>query len=306
MKRVKPGFTLIEMMMVVLVISLLIVMLVPVIGAVKKAVRISMTEGRIWEIDSAICLYKDTFGDYPPGGRPPLPAGDLSWSGYPDGWFPLDPGKQYLRGYQLFNPNYTDPDGNGPMPSQGPGALFLTYFLFGPQHFGWDPGEHGVSVNWTAPDGLNKYMSKKPVTNDGHYGDGVYRCATSPYYVFEDAFGLTGAGFRGAILYLRADVRNRSPMVGNGHNARWAYSQVGSQYYWECRGGNDGYTGDNEPQQNLARLLEQCPKSFALLSAGADHFFGYRTQNTHSYNQKRPGADWDDGVTDDITNFVHD
>ena len=54
------------------------------------------------------------------------------------------------------------------------------------------------------------------------------------------------------------------------------------------------------------RLLAQCPKGFALISAGVNQVFGYRAKNTHSNNKHREGADWDDGATDDITNFAHD
>ena len=210
MKRARPGFTLIELMMVVLVIGLLVVMLVPVIGAVKKAVRTQATQSMIWEIDSAIGLYKDAFGDYPPSGKP---AG-ANWSSYDEGWFKRDGGKMHLVGYKEgFRPNGTTST-HSAAPGPGPGATFLVYFLFGPSRFGWSPQEHSVSAGWTPPYGLDKYLSKKPVTNDGHVGGGVYHCATQPYFVFEDAFGLTGAKFRGAILYLRANAQNRSLMVG--------------------------------------------------------------------------------------------
>ncbi|NIA21543.1 MAG: prepilin-type N-terminal cleavage/methylation domain-containing protein [Anaerolineaceae bacterium] len=295
MRRAKPGFTLIELMMVVLIIGLLIVMLVPAVSAVKKAVRTQATQNMIWEIDSAIGLYKDTFGDYPPSGKP-LGA---DWSGYPDGWVPDDPSATaagHNPGYGPFDVN----NGGG-----APGGQYLTYFLFGPERLGWTTSEHGVSASWTPPQGLEKYLTKKPLRNIGHSSHYYY--ITPPYWYFEDAFGLTGYKFRGAILYLRANTQNRSPMVGSERNhARWIYGQIESQYYWSCRGGSWGYTGDNEPQKNLARLLKQCPKGFALISAGADQGFGYRAKNTHANNKDHVGADWDDGASDDITNFVHD
>ena len=299
MKRAKSGFTLIELMMVVLVISLLVVMLVPVIGAVKKAVRISMTENRIWEIDAAIGLYKDTFGDYPPSGKP---AG-ADWSSYPEGWFERDDAKMHLFGYpEGFHPNgsrATHPE-NRFIPSPGPGATYLAYFLFGPMRFGWSPENHdGISVNWTPPNGLERYLSDKAVTNENHNydlnGNSVYHCNTQPYLVLEDAFGLTGSRFCGAILYLRADVRNRSPMVG-GNNARWNYSHVSSQYDW--MGG--GWYGQGAP--HLSRLLAGTNKPFALISAGADGDFGYF--NSSEANRRFPDAA--NGASDDITNFVHD
>ena len=254
-----------------------------------------MTETRIWEIDSAICLYEDTFGDYPPSGKPV----GVTWN-YPAGWVPLDPSASAAgAGYGPFDVNkeYVWHDN-----SQPPGGQYLTYFLFGPTRFGWTTEQHGVSVNWTPPAGLERYLTKKPLRN---IGSSSY--TTPAYWYFEDAFGLTGYRFRGAILYLRANTQNRSPMVSSEHNhPRFIYSHIQSQYYWECRGGSWGYTGDNEGSKNLGRLLEHCPKGFALISAGANHCFGYRTKNSHPNNQGREGADWDHGRSDDITNFVHD
>ena len=301
MRKPKSGFTLIELLMVVLVIGLLVVMLVPAIGAVKRAVRISMTETRIWEIDSAIDLYKDIFGDYPPSGKP---AG-VTWN-YPKGWVPDDPSASaegHNPGYGPFDVNNSYDQAHVATP---PGGQYLTYFLFGPTRFGWTTDKHGVSANWTPPAGLERYLTERPLRNIGHSDHYYY--VTPAYWFFEDAFGLTGNRFCGAILYLRANIQNRSPMVGGEHEyPRFIYRHIQSEWTTSCRGGGyDYYTGDNEPQKNLARLLEQCPKGFALISAGANHQFGYRTKNSHANNQDREGADWDDGASDDITNFVHD
>ncbi len=300
MRRRKSGFTLIELLMVVLVIGLLVVMLVPAVGAVKRAVRTSMTESRIWEIDSAIGLYKDTFGDYPPSSKP----SEVTWN-YPKGWVPLDPAASAAGvGYGPFNVNKDYGQGN----NTPPGGQYLTYFLFGPTRFGWTTEQHGVPVNWAPPAGLERYLTKKPVALVGSSGT-----SPQPYYVipaywyFEDAFGLTRHRFLGTILYMRANTQNRSPMVGGEHdNPRFIYGHIQAQYYWENRGGSWGYTGDNQGRKNLARLLKQCPKGFALISAGANHRFGYRTKNSHGNNQGREGADWDDGISDDLCNFTHD
>ena len=302
MRKRKSGFTLIELMMVVLVIGLLVVMLVPAIGAVRRAVRSQMTASMIWEIDSAIKLYKDTFGDYPPSGKPT----DADWSKYPKGWIPPDPSAEAAaRGYEPFDVSKDYASAGVAIP---PGGQYLTYFLFGPERFGWTPddAERGVNVAWSPPAGLESYLSDKPLRNIG-VSTTYPLYGTPAYWFFEDAFGLTGYKFRGAILYLRANTQNREPVVGLERNhPRFIYEHIEAEYNLGCRGGAWGYTGDNQPQKNLERLLKQCLKGFALMSAGADHQFGYRARNTHSNNEDREGADWDDGISDDITNFVHD
>jgi len=302
MKRVKPGFTLIELLMVVLVIGLLVVMLVPAIGAATRAVRTSMTESMIWEISSAIDLYKDTFGDYPPSGKP----ADADWSQYPDGWVPDDPSAAAAGvGYGPFE---VKRDYAGQGDRTPPGGQYLTYFLFGPTRFGWTRDDHQVNVEWSPPAGLERYLTDKPLRNIGT--STTYPLYGTPaYWFFEDAFGLTGYKFRGAILYLCANTQNREPMVAREReHPRFVYEHIEAEYNTACRGGSWGYTGDNEPQKNLARLLKQCTKGFALISAGADHQFGYRARDTHGNNRDREGADYrkGKGISDDITNFVHD
>ncbi len=288
MRRRESGFTLIELLMVVLVIGLLVVMLVPAVGAVKRAVRISMTETRIWEIDSAIGLYKDTFGDYPPSGKPY----DVVWN-YPRGWVPDDPSASAAgSGYGPYDIN-----DSRQWLSTVPGGQFLTYFLFGPMRFGWVPEQHGVSVNWAPPAGLERYLTKKPLRNIGHSNHYYY--VTPPYWYFEDAFGLTGRRFAGAILYLRANTRYRVPIVTNGEEGRFNYWNVAAQYYWETR---VDYGGDGDGPGHLAKLVRQTSKPFVLISAGADHRFGYMK----SIGNNRIGAHHDGGATDDICNFTHD
>jgi len=308
----RQGFTLIELLMVVLIIGLLVIMLVPVVSAARMTVLSHMTESRIWEIDNAVARYREVFGDYPPSGKPT----GADWGGYPKGVFEM---KEYLKDYseyQYFDPNYEQ--GGTNLARRSPGVCYLVYFLFGPNGTGWNPTTHKVSAGWTPPSGLTRYLSKDVVPNDK--ADGSSDFGWRPYYVFEDAFGLSGGGvapYQGAILYLRANprVRHNPNDTGNATTVcpygrssayRWYTEDTASQWSWDCRGGPGDYpyyTGDGEHAKNLARMLRQNPKEFALISAGPNHFFGYRALNTHGQNEMLEGADWDDGSSDDITNF---
>ncbi len=310
----RQGFTLIELLMVVLIIGLLVTMLVPVVSGARMTVLSHMTEGRIWEIDNAVCRYREVFGDYPPSGKPD----GADWSDYPDGIFEM---KDYLKAYSAYKYFDVDYTGGSGQPARGPGTHFLVYFLFGPNGTGWSPTTHKVSAGWTPPSGLGRYLSKDVCPNEIVSTGNGYNLTHRPYYVFEDAFGLvSGTSFQGAILYLRANPRVRhnpndeanTTTVANdggiGRNTayRWYAQDTASQYYWDCRGSPGDYfyyTGDGEHVKNLARMLRQNPKEIALISAGPNHFFGYRALNTHGQNKQLEGADWDDGTSDDIANF---
>ncbi|MBN2582849.1 MAG: hypothetical protein JXL80_07240, partial [Planctomycetes bacterium] len=274
-----------------------------------------MTESRVWEVDNAIRLYRETFGDYPPSGKP---AG-VDWSSYPDGVFEMKDHLKTYSDYQYFDLNY---EGGTNQAGKAAGVAYLVYFLFGPNRTGWSPSTHAVMTAWAAPVGLDKYLSKDVCPSDIESTGYGYNFGTRPFFVFEDAFGLSGRGpapYSGAILYLRANprVRHRADDEKNevtvcphdrSPNYRWYQDDTAGQYSWDCNGewGSGPQTGDHKPTENLARMLRQNPKEFALISAGADTYFGYRAIGTHSRNQERAGADWDDGSTDDITNFDHD
>ncbi|HOI54461.1 MAG TPA: prepilin-type N-terminal cleavage/methylation domain-containing protein [Phycisphaerae bacterium] len=311
MRNRRQGFTLIELLMVVLIIGLLVIMLVPVVSGAATVVKSHMTESRIWEIDNAVARYREVFGDFPPSGKPT----GADWTDYPDGIFEMKEHLKTYSGYKYFDVDYTGASGQ---PGRGPGTHFLVYFLFGPNGTGWNPTTHKVSAGWTPPSGLTRYLSKDVCPNEIVSTGNGYNVSQRPYYVFEDAFGLvSGSSYQGAILYLRAnprvrhnpnDTANATTVCHYGRSSayRWYTEDTASQWYWDCRGGPGDYsyyTGDGEHAKNLARMLRQNPKEFALISAGPNHFFGYRALNTHGQNEMLEGADWDDGSSDDITNF---
>jgi len=273
MKRRAKGFTLIELLMVILVIGLLAVMLLPIISAVDRAVRIYSTEQRIWVIHAAIGDYKQTFNDYPPSHAPSNPR----WH-YPPGR--IDKGGST----DLFRPH---PLGASHRP---PGGMFLAYFLMGPEQAGWSLSTHGCSGRWQVPTGLSRMLIDKPVrANDG------WR-----YYFFADGFQrkYRGGTFQYALAQpYRKDTSATSRFYDASKDGTGLRCYALSDAYYYTVRGNYGW-GDGRVDQHIQRTTDQCPHAFILISAGVNSKFGYYNWDGTQYR-----ADVANGITDDITNF---
>ena len=68
----RRGFTLIELLVVMGVIALLMSILVPVLGVVREQVRVHRVEATIQGISTALSMYRDAQGRYPPDEHPQL------------------------------------------------------------------------------------------------------------------------------------------------------------------------------------------------------------------------------------------
>jgi prepilin-type N-terminal cleavage/methylation domain-containing protein len=66
MFRKKPGFTIIEIMIVVLIIVILISILIPAIGTMRERARAAATRSRMGTISTGLEQYKSDVGFYPP------------------------------------------------------------------------------------------------------------------------------------------------------------------------------------------------------------------------------------------------
>jgi type II secretory pathway pseudopilin PulG len=69
MKDKKIGFTTVELLTVLAIISLLIGVLLPALSAVRKAAKEAKQHAQLTTIELAIIAFKNDFGDYPPSAR---------------------------------------------------------------------------------------------------------------------------------------------------------------------------------------------------------------------------------------------
>src|SRR4051794_40842684 len=62
----RPGFTLVELLMVIVVIGMLAALLLPAIGNAVKSARNAAVTGEMNQLAQALADFKSKFGDYPP------------------------------------------------------------------------------------------------------------------------------------------------------------------------------------------------------------------------------------------------
>ena len=73
----RPGFTLIEMLVVIVILAILVSLVAVAVGGVQKSSKVSATETFLAQVVAALEQYKTRWGDYPPtsfaeiGGRAP-------------------------------------------------------------------------------------------------------------------------------------------------------------------------------------------------------------------------------------------
>jgi prepilin-type N-terminal cleavage/methylation domain-containing protein len=74
MKDKKIGFTMVELLTVLAIISLLIGVLLPALSAVRKAAKEAKQHAQLTTIELAIVAFKNDYGDYPPSAWPGSPS----------------------------------------------------------------------------------------------------------------------------------------------------------------------------------------------------------------------------------------
>jgi prepilin-type N-terminal cleavage/methylation domain-containing protein len=96
--QVRGGFTMIELLMVIIIISILIGLLLPAINAAIKSARRAAVLSEISQLASALANFKSEYGDYPPSRFLAVESGNYT---------------QYLTSTSALNGNNLDPTSPG-------------------------------------------------------------------------------------------------------------------------------------------------------------------------------------------------
>lgn len=292
-----PGFTLVEILIVISIIVLLMSLLIPAISSAARAVKSQTAASRVAILSDAIMAYKRVYGACPldrvPGG---VAFQDTSQDGnYPPYYYP-----DGTKGVYLFEKSPDDAD-TGTGNRRGYGGKFLVYFLMGPESQGWHrkstntiiaKRNAGLTAEWDPPPVLTSFLINRPVEQ------GCFKPKT--FAVFADGFGLEGNN-GGTIGYIAASA------YGTG-TSRWTIGNgpFNAAFYEDCRS-HPSYPGDDKANDQLLKILGQCPEGvdFMVISPGPDRRFGYRVTVMEFNGTERKGS-WSNmaaGVIDDIANF---
>ena len=64
--RPRPGFTLVELLVVIVIIGILMGLLIPAIAAVRTTIAVGAVQSDLNNLDSAVEAYRSKYGEYPP------------------------------------------------------------------------------------------------------------------------------------------------------------------------------------------------------------------------------------------------
>lgn len=75
----RHGFTLIELLVVLAIAGVLMGLLFPVIGIMKRSATVTQTESLLQMVHAGLDRYHDLYREYPPSGATPLAGNRLAW-----------------------------------------------------------------------------------------------------------------------------------------------------------------------------------------------------------------------------------
>ncbi len=284
MKRIKSGFTIVELLTVVAIMALLVGVLLPALTYVRTSAKEAQQKVQLATIDLALTTFKNDYGDYPPSdsyshdtaqidycgaqklaeallGRDLLGFHPRSnWSATYTTWYPLDPNESNLR------------ERKGP---------YLELATAGAFRLGVVPNEHDGLFDGTGvvldPDPFvlcDVFSIKKITVVNQATGKSAYFNAGTP------------------ILYFRANTASKSMFppspiynVKDNEELIKLKSVKDGKDHFPGQGSDDSkfieYIMDLKAS-TLGRPWPYRPDSYILISAGADGLYG---------------------TADDITNF---
>ncbi len=76
--RVRAGFTLVELLVVIVIMAILMALILPAIGSVRRSAQVAAVSAEMTQLDSAITNFKQIYGPTPPSNLI-IPANANSW-----------------------------------------------------------------------------------------------------------------------------------------------------------------------------------------------------------------------------------
>ena len=284
----RPGFTLVELLTVVAIISLLISILLPSLSRARDQARRARVRAMLYGIDSALEMFYGDFNRYPnsTAGVDPITDSDILSGAH---WL-----ARALVGHDYEG---VDTDGRMMRPGANPeltsasleNASRVGVYMEGPM-FARDDDD---SKFYYGGDSCDYVPTGRPVVYDEMFGSPVlyYRANTRARYPFADSSGAApDTGGPG-----RYSLQDNFRITGGGSALGWDFAAAGRQhpfgtfgssgYDWRdidtvC-GDEDGVAGSftdmlhSETAHEAAdRVRAQNAERFILITAGRDGVFG--------------------------------
>lgn len=199
----RPGFTIMELMVIVVIIAMLTALSVPSIVSIRRKAKRTLSLARLGMIDAACNLYETDFEQYPPSAPDP----NLGWEGRhvlvqclvgyqldPNGVEFIDgkagPGFRVVKRGKVYGP-YNDTD-KVPMTAGSDPRAFLDSFGNEIDYYRFDRNTrlYDSNDNTDGPDDPNHANPVSLYANSDPNADGT----TVPYSFFRDGFILATPG----------------------------------------------------------------------------------------------------------------
>lgn len=302
MKSKRSGLTIVELLTVAAIIALLVGLLIPALGTVRRIAKETKQKAQFVTISLALTTFKNDYGDYPPSDWTPQPlTGDY-----------CGPQKlaEALLGWDLmgFHPDsHWQASGRNVVPYWDRGVQHApdAYFFYDPAS-AYDMDKRKGRYLEIATANAFRLGTSAPGARDGLFDD------TGPLapdrFVICDAFGTRRVALQDGtmvkaglpILYYKANSPQKTirgiydvfdddgvvlakeqddHMKHPGAAAGWIFNPLGTpanayEFFYGTADPTDGVLGYIQDPKVMGRPWPYRPDSYLLISAGADGFYG--------------------------------